>query len=155
MLTPLLGSLHWLLLKTRRKFRHLCLGKGAFHSLAPALRPHSSLTPSISRERLGYAALRILTSQWLTPQKVSFCQCYVPTVGLQGSSVHCGHSRTPVGKGFCLTHASYYYLIITLAKGREGGKSFTGSQSIHLEVTHCSCIIGQTSHVPMPNFKSL
>lgn len=55
MLTPLLGSLHRLPLTTRREFRHLCLGEGAFHSLVPALRPHLSLC--ISQESLGYAAL--------------------------------------------------------------------------------------------------
>lgn len=54
MLTPLLGSLHWLLLKTRREFRHLCLRKGAFHSLALALRPHLSLSVSV---RKGQAML--------------------------------------------------------------------------------------------------
>lgn len=49
MLMPLLGSLHWLLLTTRREFRHLCRGEGAGHSLAPALRPHLSLHLSVRK----------------------------------------------------------------------------------------------------------
>lgn len=54
MLTPLLESLHWLPLTTRREFRYLCLGKGAFYSPAPSLRPHLSLPVSI---RISWAML--------------------------------------------------------------------------------------------------
>lgn len=49
MLMPLLGSHHWLLLPTRRDFGHLCLGEGAVHSLAPALRPPLSLPLSVRK----------------------------------------------------------------------------------------------------------
>lgn len=119
MLTPLPGSLYWFLLKIRRKFRHLCLGKGAFHSLALALRPHLSLP--YQSGKAGLCCPMNPNTQWLTPQKVIFCQCYVPTVGLQGSSVHCGHSRTPVGKGFCLTHVSFTTFLLPWLRGEKVG----------------------------------
>lgn len=57
MLTPLLGSLHWLPLTTRRGFGCLCGGEGAFHNLAPAVQPHPSLLVS------GKAGLCCLNKQ--------------------------------------------------------------------------------------------
>lgn len=54
MLTPLLGNLCWLPLTSKRGFRSLCVGEGAFHSLAPALHPPLSLLISV---RKGWALL--------------------------------------------------------------------------------------------------
>ena len=62
--------------------------RGAFHSLAPALQSHPSLQGS------GKPGLCCLSKQAYhlsgLPQQVCFFSCYVPTVSLQGSSIHHG-----------------------------------------------------------------
>lgn len=122
------------------------------HSCSPA----SSLTFRISQERLGYAALTNKPDSSVAyPREVYFLlMLHAPAQGLQGCSAHCGHLRTRAEEGFVLTRASHYYL----GWRREGSKPFTGSPSIHLELTHCTSArlsLAKASHMAMPNFKSL
>lgn len=97
--------------------------------------PSSSLTPNISQERLGLAALTnnpVISVAY--PREVYFSF----TVGLQGSSIH---------RGLGLKKASSWCLLLitVLAGGSAGSKSFTGSQhppgsdTLH----SCTCILGQ------------
>ena len=148
MLTPLLGSLHWPPLTTRRGFRRLCVGGGL--SQPSSCSPVPSLTP---RARGAWALLpqqTSLPSPWLTPASLLLLM-------LRPHRESAGEFRSPwtwAEDGFILMHTSRYCL--GWMEGRQ--QIIHGFQSIHLEVTRCTparASLAGASHVALPDFKAL
>lgn len=148
MLTPLLGSLHWLPLTTRRGFRCLCVGGGL--SQPSSCSPAPSLTPRIRKAWALLPQQTTVPSQWLIPVSL-FLLMPCPHCESAGGFIHHGLG---LKKAF-----SWCISLLTVSAGWRGGsRSFTGSQSIHLEVTHCTPAHGslaRASHVALPDFKAL
>lgn len=137
MLTPLLGSLHWLPLTTRRGFRCLCVGGGL--SQPSSCSPAPSLTPRIRKAWALLPQQTTLPSQWLIPVSL-FLLMPCP---------HCesaGGFHSPwawAEEGFLLMHKSPYCL--RWVEGRQQiihwlSEHPPGSDTLH----SCSRILGQS-----------